>query len=714
MRLCGIILLLSTLCISPAHAQDVSAYEFVCPALDAPNVYDPQACADYPEHEEVMQGIQSRVEDSTKFVVDLGADFPSFAQRQGRYGPAQEYRLTPGELGKRMPVDQFGASGFGPNADASFLNMDNNVIGYISPVLAEYARDTGTLVGTGDCAVWLYGSVHGGLHTYNLERMKGISLIQRLSMIDPAGPVLPKWDTSLHIPEGRSQTGRIINNRISVACADDTVNEQSTFRDDLPFGRWALFYDQLYYLIAGENADVVDRMEMGMFLLQTVPPLYEEIRGSAAPRRGVAVAFHQFLQSFHEEGLTHYYPEVIARFLDPNRSELDGLPVFDRQPFIVVEVGETHVFADEEVAPLATNAYELAMGPAQRTDMSRRLVVDVTVPSTWEDHADDLHIIVNGEVYSEIVQIAGDDEDITVRALITIDEPAIDRALVGVAQAPLELTAETADDRLRRLTYDLKITLEEINLCDIALINRFTNPRLARASGNVTADGATKLPWLAEELGPRTSATINFASPERAVAEGTVCVDHLIATNANQPVISFYTPNPLSQIGGGFGALSVDHDGWGGWMPSATFKLLVLLPDATVDQLRADRTYRAVLPGMMGGGFSAIYTDYQGNFTGPGPSDFEGVSNVMVSKGVQGLFSVTDAEAGFIRGKLTMSGQAEFISWEHSRLDDGRYHMDGDTVQTNLSISGEIAIEATTDSLRLVREGGAMQSAVID
>ncbi|MBT8410311.1 MAG: hypothetical protein KJP02_00760, partial [Octadecabacter sp.] len=613
-----------------------------------------------------------------------------------------------------LQVGEFGVYGLGPDTGLPVLDLDNNVFRYPMPVFHQHAMDTKTLVSDDHCAAWLYKTIWSGMNSYNVERVMGIGLIERLSRLNPSAPVLPNWDTSLHIPEARGQNDRIIDSRISVACSDDPVNEQSAYRDDLPFGRWSVFYDQLYFLIAGENAEVARRMEMSMLVLRTAPLLYEATAGVAAPRRGVVVAFHQVLQGFHDEGLTHYYPEVIARFLDPNRPGLAGLPVFDRQPFSVLEVGETLDFEGEVVAPLATNAYELALGPSRSPDISRRLVVDVTVPADRKDSAEDLHIIVNGEVFSDVLQIAGESEDATVRAVITIDDAEIDRALIGVAQVPQEISAETADGSLSRLGYDLSITLEEVELCDITLFSQFTNPRLARASGNIGPDGSAQLPWLARDLGPRTSATINLASPERAVTEAIVCVDHLMATDAGQPVISFYTPNPLSQIGGGFGALSVEHEGWGGWLPNATFKLFILLPDITLDELRAGRTYRAVLPGMMGGGFSAIYSDYQGRFTGPGPGDLEGVSNVMVSKGVRGMFAVTDVEAGFLRGQLTMSGPTEFITWEHNKLDDGQYQMISSQVQTNLSISGEIAIEATRDNLRFVREGGSIGSAVIE
>ncbi|KAA9010016.1 hypothetical protein [Histidinibacterium aquaticum] len=341
-------------------------------------------------------------------------------------------------------------------------------------------------------------------------------------------------------------------------------------------------------------------------------------------------------------------------------------------------------------------------------------MVDAALPPAFKDHADDLHIILNGEVYSDIVQIAGDGERKTVRATITIDDPAVDRALVGIAQAPLELTPATADERLRRLGYELEITLEEVDYCDISLFQQFTNPRLARVSGNVAADGTVSLPWLSQELGPRTHSTIALSSTWRSVAEGVVCVDHLAATQSRRPVISIYTPSPLTLMGGGFAGLTVEHDGWGGWPADSSFKLTVVLPDVTVGDLREGRTYRAVLPGMMAEGFSSIYTDYEGSFTGPGPSDFEGRSNVLVAKGAQGIFAVEEAAAGFLSGELTITGPAEFITWEHSQLSDGRYQMDGEDMQGSLIISGNIMIEATEDSLRLIREGGQVKTTVID
>ncbi|KAA9010015.1 hypothetical protein [Histidinibacterium aquaticum] len=351
----------------PAQAQGIGSYAFVCPAPEAPEIYDEKACGEYPDHQWMMQGIRQRVEDATTFMTDLGADFPSFAPRDTRDGPAQEFWLSPGQTGDELVIYESGALGFGPGSDLVQLDANETLLAYITPALWQYATDTKTMVPPNDCGAWLYRVVINGMSHYNLERVKGVGLIERLSREGDGAPLLPKWDTSLHIPEGRGQSDRIIDNRISVACGDDPVNGQSSFRDDLLFGRWAVFYDQLYRVIAGENADEAQRMELAMFLLQSVPGFYDDIAGAAAPRRGVVVAFHQVLQGFHEEGLTHFYPSVIARFVDPARPELAQLPVFDDPEFIDVGIGETHVFLDQRVAPLATNAYALTLAPPQRT-----------------------------------------------------------------------------------------------------------------------------------------------------------------------------------------------------------------------------------------------------------------------------------------------------------------------------------------------------------
>lgn len=704
---------------SQAVGEQRSGFNYICPETDPTQQASAGACTEYLNSFTYIRELIDVFDESTKFIQQAAGMEPPVQNTDFLLIPRE--MLNPERLGEFPPgqlaVGSSRAANIGTNAEIVNLRENINARLFAVPALYRIVADKVTSVIDHGCASWFYNPVLATVSQYNASRYTGISV---LDYIRQTGNT-PQLGNSLMTPDGRAPASQLdaAGEELTLTCATDPADGSILRSANAVSSAWSIFYDQMASHLLGDGVDGTARTQLLLGLISEMPRVETLAFGSARAEHGTVLALHRMLsRRYTDRGLTEIYPETMARFLDPDRPELLALNFFSRRAGDVlrVDLGETVERKDQRVKELGTTPYValLERGSAEAT---RRLVVDVTIPPEYvltQETIEDVHIIVNGEVYSDSLGLVIDPDKPTIRAVITLDDPRIDRVYIGVAQVPEVLDPATIIERLSGVNYDLEVTLEEVDLCDIALFNDFTNPRLAAASGNIGNDGRPNLPWLSQELGPRTQSTISFVSPERAVSDATVCVDQLAAAQSGAPVISFYTPSPLTLMGGGFAGLTVAHGGWEGWPANSTFKLTVVLPGVTVNDLEAGRTYRAVLPEIMSEGFSAIYTDYDGRFTGPGPNDFEGQSSVLVAKGAQGFFIVEEAESGFLRGDLTIVGPAEFITWEHTRLDDGRYMMDGDTEQSTLSISGEITVEATEDSLNFLREGGSVKSAVIE
>jgi len=713
----GIIATALAIAANPAASQDASGFNYICPAIDPAEPASPGACLIYEDSFSFITRLTRQLEESTSFI-QTAADMPPpvgstdfLLTPRAMLNPGRLSEFPPGRVG--MGARQ--AVNIGTDAEIAALEENANARHFAVPALYRVVSERVTSVLDHGCASWFYNPVLGTVTQYNASRYTGLDV---LGYIRQTGNT-PQLDNSLTRPDGQSpQRFEDAAGQFTLTCTTETAGDVILRSANAESSAWSIFYDQMAEVLLGDGADATARARLLLNLISEMPMVETVAFSDATATNGTVLALDAILrQRFTDRGLTDVYPATMARFFDPDRPELLQPAFFPQRSGSVlrVDLGETVERKGEDVNELGTTPY-VAILERGSEGATRRLVVDVSWPqeSLPPDTIEDVHIIVNGEVYSESPGEFFDPKDPTIRAVITLDDPTVDRAYIGVAQVPENIDPATINDRLTSVAYNLDVTLEEVDLCDIALFEDFTNPRLARVSGNVGTDGRPNLPWLAQELGPRTQSSITLASPVRGVGDATVCVDHLATTQAGSPVISLYTPNPLTMLGGGSPTLSVEHDGWEGWPPNSIFKLTVILPGVQVGDLRSGRTYRAVMPSMMAEGFSAIYSDYEGRYTGPGPSDFEGQSHMLVAKGAQGFFAVTEAEAGFLRGNLTITGPAEFISWTHTRLDDGRYALDGDEEQTNLTITGEISVEATDDSLNLLREGANRRSAVID